>query len=173
MRRLACGVTLPSSVLQSKVTAFRVIMDEDEGKVHDRLGSGLLVLLDNDTVAFVKKLLGGYDHEPHHWYNLSNIVRIEGYNDGFDAEVYYGATQDEPAEVTTYFYELKGETNRWLETLSQKRKTKPSPEATPPKAQPITIKEREVIREIVKVRCRHCGNLYDERDNRCPHCGGI
>lgn len=147
--------------------------DEDEGKVLDRLGSGLLALLDNDTIAFVKKkLLGGYNQEPDHWYGLSSIMKINDYGDGLDVEVYYEATQDEPAEVVTYFYELKGETNRWLETLSAKRTKKPI-SATPPTAQPIMIKEREVIREIVKVRCRHCGNLYDERDNNCPHCGGM
>jgi len=34
------------------------------------------------------------------------------------------------------------------------------------------VKEREVIREIVKVRCRYCGRLYEERLDSCPHCGG-
>jgi hypothetical protein len=32
--------------------------------------------------------------------------------------------------------------------------------------------EREIIREIVKVRCSYCGNLYDETEDKCPHCGG-
>jgi hypothetical protein len=164
---------LPNSILQSSVTAFRQITDEDEGKVLDRLGSGLLALLDNDKIAFVKKkLLGGYNKEPDHWYGLSNIVRINDYSDGLDVEVYYEATQDEPAEVVTYFYELKSETKRWLDTLSAKKTKKPSSEITQT-AQPIIMKEREVIREIVKVRCGHCGNLYDERDNKCPHCGGM
>jgi len=34
------------------------------------------------------------------------------------------------------------------------------------------VKEREVIREIVKIRCRYCGQLYEEKLDRCPHCGG-
>lgn len=34
-----------------------------------------------------------------------------------------------------------------------------------------TIKEKVVIREIVKVRCRYCGNLYEQTLDRCPHCG--
>jgi len=34
------------------------------------------------------------------------------------------------------------------------------------------IREKEVIREIVKVRCRYCGQLYEERLDKCPHCGG-
>jgi hypothetical protein len=32
-------------------------------------------------------------------------------------------------------------------------------------------KEREIIREIVKVRCRHCGTLFEERLGKCPQCG--
>jgi hypothetical protein len=36
-----------------------------------------------------------------------------------------------------------------------------------------TIKEKIVVREIVKIKCRYCGNLYDHTSNRCPHCGGI
>jgi hypothetical protein len=42
--------------------------------------------------------------------------------------------------------------------------------AAPPISKEI-IRERETIREIVKIRCGHCGKLYDERENRCPHCG--
>jgi uncharacterized membrane protein len=40
-----------------------------------------------------------------------------------------------------------------------------------PETQP-TIKERERIREIVKVRYPYCNNLYDETEDKCPHCGG-
>jgi rubrerythrin len=32
-------------------------------------------------------------------------------------------------------------------------------------------REKETIREIVKIRCRHCGTLFEEKMNRCPHCG--
>ena len=32
-------------------------------------------------------------------------------------------------------------------------------------------REREIIREVVKVRCRHCGTLFEERLSCCPHCG--
>jgi len=34
----------------------------------------------------------------------------------------------------------------------------------------VVIKEKEIIREIVKVRCKYCGRLYDETENQCPHC---
>lgn len=36
------------------------------------------------------------------------------------------------------------------------------------------VKEKEIIKEkevIVKIRCSHCDNLYDETLDRCPHCG--
>jgi len=36
----------------------------------------------------------------------------------------------------------------------------------------LVVKEREIIREIVKIRCSYCGNLYEETLDKCPHCGG-
>jgi uncharacterized membrane protein len=33
------------------------------------------------------------------------------------------------------------------------------------------MKEREVIREIIKIRCPYCGNLYEEKEDKCPYCG--
>jgi len=38
----------------------------------------------------------------------------------------------------------------------------------------IVRQEKETIREreIVKVRCSYCKQLYDEADGKCPHCGG-
>ena len=30
---------------------------------------------------------------------------------------------------------------------------------------------KEVIREVVKIRCPYCGGLYDEDENKCPNCG--
>jgi hypothetical protein len=36
--------------------------------------------------------------------------------------------------------------------------------------QPAVI-EKEIIREIVKIRCPYCNNLYDEKLDKCPHCG--
>jgi flagellar basal body-associated protein FliL len=37
-------------------------------------------------------------------------------------------------------------------------------------AQPPAV-QKEVIREIVKIRCPYCGNLYDEDQDKCPTCG--
>ena len=36
----------------------------------------------------------------------------------------------------------------------------------------LVIREREIIHEIVEIRCPYCGNLYDEKPDKCPHCGG-
>jgi len=36
---------------------------------------------------------------------------------------------------------------------------------------PNIVKEKEVVREIVKVRCRNCGSLYLETLDKCPNCG--
>lgn len=34
-----------------------------------------------------------------------------------------------------------------------------------------TVEHHTVEREVVKVRCRYCGNLGDEREGKCPNCG--
>jgi len=37
---------------------------------------------------------------------------------------------------------------------------------------PTVIKEREIIKEIVKIRCPYCNDLYNETEDKCPNCGG-
>lgn len=48
-------------------------------------------------------------------------------------------------------------------------KAQPEPYKQP--AQPPAA-EKEIIHEIVKIRCQYCGNLYDEYQDKCPYCGG-
>ena len=36
---------------------------------------------------------------------------------------------------------------------------------------PVLVREREVIREVVKIRCPYCKTLYEESLGRCPKCG--
>lgn len=31
--------------------------------------------------------------------------------------------------------------------------------------------EKEIIREIVKIRCPYCNSVYDEKLDKCPNCG--
>lgn len=31
--------------------------------------------------------------------------------------------------------------------------------------------EKEIIREVIRIRCPYCGNLYDENQTKCPNCG--
>jgi hypothetical protein len=33
------------------------------------------------------------------------------------------------------------------------------------------VREREIIREIVKIRCPYCGQLYNQIEDKCPNCG--
>ncbi len=35
-----------------------------------------------------------------------------------------------------------------------------------------SVTEKEIIREIVKIRCPYCGYVYDEKLDKCPNCGG-
>ena len=46
------------------------------------------------------------------------------------------------------------------------------PAETPPTEGASVVKEREIVREIVKIRCPYCNNLYDEKYDKCPYCGG-
>ena len=51
--------------------------------------------------------------------------------------------------------------------------TEPPPAVTPQQTGVVkeVYKEREVIREIVKIRCRHCSRTFNEISDRCPYCG--
>jgi rubrerythrin len=50
--------------------------------------------------------------------------------------------------------------------------TTPNAPSAPQQVVKEIHKEREVItREIVKVRCLHCGYKFEETSNYCPHCG--
>ena len=170
---------MTKTVLQSQTWAFYAITDEQEGRVLEKIGRGELVLFDDGSVQFFrKKLFGGYDDEPEHWYSVSDIMdNATAYSDGLEVEVYFPATENQTAEVTTFFYELnEDESTRWEEALP-KPKSKPQAEApqqaaVQPQVTKEIIREKEVIqREIVKVRCRHCKRLYDEVGDYCPYCG--
>jgi rubrerythrin len=44
--------------------------------------------------------------------------------------------------------------------------------AMPPQQQAHVIyKEKETIREVVKVPCKYCGTLVDVTSPKCPSCG--
>ena len=34
------------------------------------------------------------------------------------------------------------------------------------------IKEKEIIREIVRLPCKYCGTLVNQIEIKCPNCGG-
>jgi|HubBroStandDraft_4_1064222.scaffolds.fasta_scaffold333438_2 hypothetical protein len=54
---------------------------------------------------------------------------------------------------------------KWRAALARARAGIRHP-AAPPVATTHTIE-----RHVVKIRCRHCGTLSDERESRCPSCG--
>jgi len=60
----------------------------------------------------------------------------------------------------------------WVVFIIRMIKTAGGPqEQTGSGNQPI-VKEKEIIREIVKIRSANCGNLCNEKLDKCPHCGG-
>jgi hypothetical protein len=165
------------SLLESKTTANYVTTDDDGDRVVEPIGKGLLVFSGDDTISFFKKkFFGGYEDEPDHWYTRSSVMHVRlatvDDRDAFEAEVYFPAGENGPSEVMTFVYELRGDEARiWEESLS---KPEVEPIKAPQPASPPVIREKEtIIKEvIVKVRCSHCGNLYNERENKCPNCGG-
>lgn len=38
---------------------------------------------------------------------------------------------------------------------------------------PVTVREREIIREVVRIPCRYCGALFDQTAPKCPSCGAV
>jgi len=58
----------------------------------------------------------------------------------------------------------------WITNLLRIFRRRPETQSTEEGA--AVVKEREIIREIVKIRCPYCNNLYDEKYDKCPHCGG-
>jgi hypothetical protein len=155
-----------STVLESSVNTSLASMDTG-GEVSS-IGKGLLTLTQDNRVAFrTRNLFGFYEKEAHHYYYLSDIVKVKGYSNGFRTEVYYEEEDDEPAEVITYYYELEDGRDRWLRALA--KPAKGSPVTQQPSTKEI-IREKETVREIVKIRCRNCGTRFDETIDRCPHC---
>ena len=53
----------------------------------------------------------------------------------------------------------------WVQAVAGARAGVPHPHAPPP------APTHTVERHLVKIRCRHCGTLSDERNDRCPSCG--
>lgn len=58
----------------------------------------------------------------------------------------------------------------WVANLLRIFRRPPESQSTGEEA--AVVKEREIIREIIKIRCPYCNNLYDEKYDKCPHCGG-
>ncbi|MCI4320835.1 MAG: hypothetical protein L3K18_04210 [Thermoplasmata archaeon] len=53
----------------------------------------------------------------------------------------------------------------WVRALKDAKATAPSAHSSAPAA------THTIERHIVKIRCRHCGTLSDERHGRCASCG--
>ena len=147
----------------SATVYYKERVSDAEGEVlRDASADGVLFLTDKNSVIFSRKrFLRGYDR--HHWYSPSDVLSAHLEERGFTVEVMYPETGNLPTEIIKYRYEIEGDASPWVSALSKK---------LAPENSEVVVKEREIIKEIVKVRCGHCGNLYDERQDKCPHCGG-
>jgi hypothetical protein len=53
----------------------------------------------------------------------------------------------------------------WVRALTEAKAAAPTPHST------SRVTTHTIERHIVKIRCRHCGTLSDERHDRCASCG--
>ena len=53
----------------------------------------------------------------------------------------------------------------WVRSVAEAKSSVPHPQA------PARVATHTIERHIVKIRCRHCGTLSDERHDRCASCG--
>lgn len=78
--------------------------------------------------------------------------------------------QDDMKETGAHLLHKKYPTDFWRKMGFEGRKNLPP---LPPEMPPV--KEKEIVTKtevIVKVRCIYCHNLFDERLDKCPNCGG-
>jgi DNA-directed RNA polymerase subunit RPC12/RpoP len=59
----------------------------------------------------------------------------------------------------------------WIMTFIRALKGKNTTLNQPTTQNAQVITQKEIIREVVKIRCPYCHGLYDETLDTCPHCG--
>lgn len=79
-------------------------------------------------------------------------------------------TQPEPIAVPNNTSRAQPVTSGYSFASESEEKTEVEAPAQPQVVREI-IKEKETIRELVKIRCAHCRTLYEENLGRCPNCG--
>lgn len=143
--------------MESPATVYYRYHEEDE------TANGTLRLA-NDNVEFLTRNF--FVKTKHHWYRLGDILEVTQNKNELTTVVLCPTTEDEDEEVIRYTYQLdEGDIDDWVKALSRTEQ-----DSTTSSAAPVVV--REIIHEIVKVKCGHCGNLHDQKDNRCPYCGG-
>jgi len=76
--------------------------------------------------------------------------------------------QEQRAQGHIQFIDNTG-VERWG-TPEQVRQWKREEEEHEMRKKGVLVERETIIREVVKVRCRYCGKLYDEGLDKCPHC---
>ena len=74
------------------------------------------------------------------------------------------------------YFLITPEAPEWVDLLARHRAAPPPPPPPlppppPPPPPPAPHVIQTIERQVVKVRCRHCGQLSDETLVRCPSCG--
>jgi large-conductance mechanosensitive channel len=59
----------------------------------------------------------------------------------------------------------------WIASFIQALKRRNQIQNQPATQNEPVVTQKEIIREVVKIRCPYCKGLYDETLDTCPHCG--
>lgn len=178
------------------LTNQRLVFDVKEGGMY----RGLELVLQGEKNAQIESIEVNLEDVSHvdkkrlaievHTY-ASNFREIRGKKGLFGPKGEGRVFEMEPAKYRFAFHilvnkddwvdEINGQKGRLESTMSQQSPPPPPPDYAvsqqdgrhipPPPQEPLVMKEKIVIKEIVKIKCSYCGNLYDQGSNQCPYCG--
>jgi hypothetical protein len=57
-------------------------------------------------------------------------------------------------------------------TKDQKTTMKTDPDNIKEEPPAAGVREKIIIREVIKIKCPYCGTVYEQKNDRCPFCGG-
>jgi hypothetical protein len=103
-----------------------------------------------------------------------DVAPFEVHNAHLVRKLFGGTVLQLDVRGATYFL-VTPEARLWVEHLARERASvppvpPPPPPPPPPGGAPTPHVIQTIERQVVKVRCHHCGQLADEVLGRCPSC---
>lgn len=114
--------------------------------------------------AYLERIGGLSVHEG----RLSSVLTIEGHSYTY-SHLMHGGDANRVLEFRSQIASTREQRIRALQELPL---PPPPPPPPPTPSAPLPVhREREIVREVVKVPCRYCGQLVSITDVRCGACG--